>query len=404
MTMTDPDAAAERPDRSLCDWVVFGTVAAVGTAIAVALEPENGLAGTVIAAGAALLVQTLYLVLVRPQVRRVRDDDARAAWVWASIALVLFAAAVAADQWSSLLLFAISPAIFLAFRFAAAVPIVVVFDLVPLAAWLIKYPITPGLLVQALGTTAIILAVSIFFSSRIQSVLRQSEERRRLIDQLREREAQVTALSAAQGAGAERARIAREMHDTLAQGFASIVALGNAAQAELDADPPAARRHLGLITATAAENLGESRRIIAALAPGRLAGSSLPEAIHRTVDGFAAESGVATGFALEGEVRALPSDADVVLLRVAQEALTNVRRHAGAHRVDVRLAFAPDAVVLEVVDDGSGFDHAPGGARGRFGLAGMADRVADAGGELEVDSRPGEGTRLRVRIPLGATP
>jgi signal transduction histidine kinase len=189
------------------------------------------------------------------------------------------------------------------------------------------------------------------------------------------------------------------MHDTLAQGFASIVALGNAAQTELDADPASARRHLALITATAAENLGESRRIIAALAPGRLAGSSLTEAIRRTVDAFAAESGVDAELAVAGATRALPAAVDVVLLRVAQEALTNVRRHARAGRAEVRLAFDAAGVVLEVVDDGAGFDPVPAGT-GSFGLAGMADRVAEVGGDLAVDARSGAGTRLTVRIPV----
>ena len=399
MSMSDADGQAPARRDPFRDWTLFTVAAALGTAIAVAIVPERGPIETASAGAIAIVVEALYLLLARSGVTAQHENTPRA-WIWAAAALVLFAAAVWLDQWSSLLLFAISPAVFLAFRVRTAIPIIVLFDLVPLAAGLLKYPITVPQVAWLAGTAAVTMAVSIFFSGRIQAVIRESEERRRLIGELRDREAQVAALSTAQGAAAERARIAREMHDTLAQGFASIVALGNATQAELASDPAAARGHLELITATAAENLAESRRIIAALTPGRLDGSSLPEALRRTLDGAAAEAGIAGGFWVEGEARPMPAGIDVVLLRVAQEALTNVRRHAHAARVDVRLGFEPATVGLDVVDDGAGFDPAPDGAPGRFGLAGMADRVAEVGGELTVDARPGAGTRLHVRIPL----
>lgn len=403
MTVTEqagavPASGAGSPFGS---WIRFSVLSAAGTAVAVVVVPEFGIAATAIAAMCALAVGGLVLALLRPDIEAQRRGAWRS-WTWSGIALVLFTVAVVADQWSTLLLFCISPAVFLAFALRTAIPIIVVFDLAPFAVSLLKYPLTVPNVVQALGTAAVTIVVSVFFAGRVQHVVRESEERRRLIEELRAGQAEIAALSAAQGASAERARIAREMHDTLAQGFASIVALGNAARIELATDPAATARHLELITATAAENLAESRRIIAALTPGPLVGSSLTEAVRRTVAAFRSESGVQADAEVSGEVRALGPAVDVVLLRVTQEALTNVRRHAHATRAEVRLAFGAGDVTLEITDDGAGFDAAAVGDGTTFGLAGMSDRVAEIGGELAVRSEPGHGTRLRVRIPAVA--
>ena len=243
----------------------------------------------------------------------------------------------------------------------------------------------------------LIIAVSVYFSNRITAVTKQSRERGLLIDRLREQQREIAQLSEQQGAAAERERIAREMHDTLAQGFTSIVTLGHAVQGELDTDPATARRHVELMTETAQENLQESRRIIAALTPGRLEESTLEQALGRVAGRFEEETGVPVAFTVSGEPHPAPPAVEVVALRVFQEALANVRKHAGARSVDVVLAYAAGAVTLDVSDDGHGFDAAA--PREGYGLDGMQARVREAGGTFELTTTPGDGTRLRAVLP-----
>ncbi|HEY6788894.1 MAG TPA: sensor histidine kinase, partial [Trebonia sp.] len=208
-------------------------------------------------------------------------------------------------------------------------------------------------------------------------------------------------LAAAQhtaGRLAERQRLAADIHDTLAQGFASIVMLIQAAQADLDGSRPQAAhsqaaRHLDLAARTARENLAEARALVAGLTPAQLAGGTLPDALRR----LSQASGVDATFGLDGTPRPLPMAIEVVLLRVCQEALSNVGKHARAQSATVRLGYDRDAVLLEVSDDGAGFD--PAGVSDGFGLRGMRARVTEAGGTLTVSSKPGTGTRVSAMVP-----
>jgi signal transduction histidine kinase len=163
-------------------------------------------------------------------------------------------------------------------------------------------------------------------------------------------------------------------------------------------DPDAARERLAVIEEVARDNLAEARAVVAAFRPVALDGSTLVEALERLADRFARETGlpvrVDTG-ALDG-VPALRTDEEVVLLRGAQEALTNVRRHAGASAVVLRLARIGGQVSVHVEDDGVGFD--PGSVT-VSGLEGLRGRVAEVGGEVDVSSAPGAGTRVTVRVP-----
>jgi signal transduction histidine kinase len=159
-----------------------------------------------------------------------------------------------------------------------------------------------------------------------------------------------------------------------------------AAQADLDGSHPLAAGHLDLAAQTARENLAEARALVAGLAPAQLDGGTLPDALRR----LSQAPGVDASFDLSGSPRPLPMAIDVVLLRVCQEALANVRKHACAQSVTVRLGYDQDAVRLEVSDDGAGFD--PASVSGGYGLRGMRTRVAEAGGMLTVRSSPGAGT------------
>ena len=200
----------------------------------------------------------------------------------------------------------------------------------------------------------------------------------------------------------ERQRMAHEIHDTLAQGFTSIIMSLEAAE-ENSGAPEEAQRYLEGVRRTARENLAEARRLVWALRPESLENASLPEVLSRVAASWSEESGVTCGVAVTGTPISLSSDAEATLLRVAQEALSNVRKHASAGRVALTLSFVGDVVLLDLQDDGVGFDPAAcDGVRpdGGFGLKAMRERVQRAGGTLVVESAPAEGTTLTVSIPV----
>jgi signal transduction histidine kinase len=254
------------------------------------------------------------------------------------------------------------------------------------------------------------VAVSVVFALVmglwISRIIDQSRERADLINQLEATRTELGDAHHAQGVMAERERMAREIHDTLAQGFTSIIMLTQTARAEAEQgqdDRPPTTARLDSIELVARENLDEARALVAAFSPVALTDSTLIDAVRRLADRFGAETGVAIDVEISAAsaeaLATLSRDREVVLLRAAQEALTNVRRHARAQLVTVRLTAEAAEALVEVEDDGVGFEpDAPGG----FGLTGMRDRVRDTGGELDIASAPGQGTRVRVRIPVAA--
>jgi len=200
---------------------------------------------------------------------------------------------------------------------------------------------------------------------------------------------------------AERQRLARDLHDTLAQGFVSIVLQLQAAEGELPAGADAARGHLERARRTASDNLTEVRRLVWDLRPESLRAASLGEALGRLTDRLAEETGVAVTAAVTGTPRPLSPDAEVTLLRVTQEALANVRKHADAGRVALTLSYMDGEAALDVRDDGVGFVGVDGsGPNGGLGLHGMRERVEALGGRLAVESAPGAGTTVAVTVPV----
>jgi signal transduction histidine kinase len=251
---------------------------------------------------------------------------------------------------------------------------------------------------EVLTSTGISLVFSLALGLWVSRVLHQSEQRGQLIEQLEATRAELAAAEHERGVLAERERLAREVHDTLAQGYTSIVVLAQTAAAQLDRDPAAARERMTVIEEVARDNLAEARAVVAAFRPVGLEDSTLVEALERLASRFARETGLAVRVdtAALGEGPELRRDEEVVLLRGAQEALTNVRRHASATAVVVRLARVGGQVSVHVEDDGVGFD--PAAARGA-GLEGLRGRVAQVGGTVDVASAPGSGTRVTVRVP-----
>ena len=244
---------------------------------------------------------------------------------------------------------------------------------------------------------AVSLLFSILLGVWISRIIDQSTERAALIIQLEAARTELNAAEHARGVMAERERMAGEIHDTLAQGFTSIVVLAQAAAAGLAQSPGLSARRLEAIEEVARENLAEARALVAAFGPVGLENSSLPDAIRRLTERFAAETGLDLDLDVSDGATRLTRDQEVVLLRAVQESLTNVRRHAEARRVTVHLLVGPDGARVEVGDDGVGFsttDSLTG-----YGLAGMRSRVAQVGGRMDVASAPGAGTRIVVRVP-----
>jgi signal transduction histidine kinase len=248
---------------------------------------------------------------------------------------------------------------------------------------------------------AVSLVVTLLFGIWIERVITQSQQRAELIEELQSARDELAEAHHTAGVMAERERMAREIHDTLAQGMTSIVMLAQTAAVELqrgDTDGAAAR--LAAIEDSARENLAEARALVAAFTPVALSEATLTEVLRRQAERFAAETGVDVQVSLDlpdEEVAALPQGQQVVLLRSAQEALANVRKHAAATQVLITLGLSDDGVWIEIRDDGTGFT--PSTADAGYGLAAMRGRVEESGGSVQVESAPGRGTRVQVLIP-----
>ncbi len=250
---------------------------------------------------------------------------------------------------------------------------------------------------------AVTLALGLFFALT-QAIHEQSEQRRQLLEQLESARSELAAAERRAGVLAERQRLAREIHDTLAQGFASIVTLAEAARAHAGISPQDAMRRLEEVGHAARSSLDEARRAIWALRPEALEHRSLGRALGELAAGFGVQTGIDIQSAVTGEEDELAPGAQEALLRIAQESLTNVRKHARAHRVRLTLSYLDDATLLDVCDDGIGFELAAparNGSGGGFGLAGMRERLAAHGGTLTIESAPGQGTTVAAAVPRG---
>ena len=200
----------------------------------------------------------------------------------------------------------------------------------------------------------------------------------------------------------ERQRMAREIHDTLAQGLAGILAQLQAAEQVPDS-PREWRRHVTAAMNLARESLTEARRTVHAVEPSVLADARLPDAISDVTRRWAETTAIDAVLTTTGDARPMHADVEVTLLRTAQEALANVAKHAHATRVGLTLSYMEDLVTLDVRDDGVGFEpntkRANGSHNGGFGLAGMRQRVQRLAGRLDIESEPGGGTAISASVP-----
>ncbi|WP_405939599.1 sensor histidine kinase [Streptomyces sp. NBC_00726] len=260
--------------------------------------------------------------------------------------------------------------------------------------------VTPGTFIGPLLGAAVAVATVLGY----EALFRESERRRELIEELVATRAELAGAERTAGTLAERERLAREIHDTLAQGLSSIQLLLRAAERALPEDAPAAA-HVHRAREAAQDNLAEARRFVRALTPPDLANGSLTAALER-LSARATTPALTVRFAVSGTPVELPTPYEVALLRTAQSALANTVRHAGAGRAEITLSFMDTSVALDVVDDGRGFaqDVPAAGATesGGFGLPAMRSRARSLGGTLSVESAPGQGTAVALTLPLPA--
>ncbi|MFZ4281522.1 sensor histidine kinase [Streptomyces rhizosphaericola] len=261
-----------------------------------------------------------------------------------------------------------------------------------------RQEIAPGAFIGPLLGAAVAIATVLGYDA----LFRESERRRELIVELVATRAELAEAERTAGTLAERERLAREIHDTLAQGLSSIQLLLRAAERTLPGGAPATA-HVRAAREAAQANLAEARSFVRALTPPDLERGSLAAALERLC-ARTTGPGLTVRFAVSGTPVELPTPYEVALLRTAQSALANTVRHAGAGRAEITLSFMDTSVALDVVDDGRGFDPAavPVDERGDggFGLPAMRSRAATLGGTLSVESAPGQGTALAVTLPV----
>jgi signal transduction histidine kinase len=353
---------------------------------------SDGRAGWVLAGAAVSLV--LYLAYDRVPWRRNRTWPS----VWCAALVLTWIALVAVAPsfaWCAV------PLAFVALRllaFPVAVAVVAVMVVTVSVAWTgMREAIDPT--VFAGPACVALLAVTAY-----RALEREAQVRQRLLEDLHAAQDDLADAQQRVGASAERARLSRDIHDSVAQHLSSINLLLQAAEQDWEARSGAARQHVRQAAGTARDGLEEVRRVVHDLAPSSLGdAAAFPAALGAASSRTVQHSSVVLDVAVHGEVVALPDEVATALLHTARGALANVVEHAHAGQVGVTLTYQEGSVSLDVCDDGRGFDPAAraGQRDGRgHGLSGIRARAAALGGSLVVESAPGEGTALAVSLPL----
>lgn len=380
-------ASVARMDRWLHLVLV---VLVVSSAVRYAGRHELDAGGLLVLAGATALIG---VYVARPLV------PARDWWptLWvATVTLVWTALTLVAPSfaWTAV------PLAFAALEVLAypwAVAVVVLMTMVVSVGWL--------RLVDGFDPTVVAgpVGIALVMVLAYRTLERQARTRQRLLEDLVAMQDDLAVAQRRSGALAERARLSREIHDSVGQGLSSINLLLNAAEQDWERSPDAARDHVRTAAVSARSGLDEVRRVVRDLAPAELEGpdpaTALPEALAR----LAAQTGVpGIEVRVHGTAQPVPDAVAGALVRTARGALANVIEHAAAGHAVVTLTFHPDEVLLDVRDDGRGFDvrrSRSAGLRGH-GLPGIVQRAEALGGRATVESALGEGTSVSVAFPL----
>ncbi|MEO3867615.1 sensor histidine kinase [Nonomuraea sp. B12E4] len=396
-SLTDPvDAGQDDWHRTVPGWhLAFATLAVLTAGLVV-----TGDAGPPAAERSTAL---FVLVLLcgwygATGARALHRDHSRLGVVYLAGAVPLSAALFAVAPSGALMSFMLYPHIWALLPLRRAIGATVASVLSMAVVMVVRGDAYGQDLPSVMVVAAVALLAALVLGLWITRIIEQSRQRARLVEELAATRAELAEVSREAGALAERERLAREIHDTLAQGFTSVLLLLEAAKAGTCERDQAARGHLDQARRTAMDNLAEARALVAALPPPQLRGASLPDALGGLIERFEAETALDAAFTVTGTPRRLTPNEEVVLLRVTQEALANVRKHAsGAGRLEGVLAYGTEGVTLRISDDGQGFD--PGDAGTGFGIGGMRDRVTEVGGILTFGPARPAGTLVQVELP-----
>ncbi|OBG84925.1 two-component sensor histidine kinase [Mycobacterium sp. E802] len=380
-------------------WETYVCALCVAAIVAVILLRDT-LGGNVPVACAALATMLVIVLLFGRNVIREVDPIAgpvrpRAIAFVAGV-IILWLVAILAASPAVAAIPALYPLMFATLPLAAALVLTFAVTLAPLILAVALHGLSWPSLPAVAAVTLVAAVAAPIIGTTIMTTLRQRQQLAETVAELADSRAESARLSREAGVAAERERLAREIHDTLAQGFTSIVALAQAVQAERDTDPAAAARHVELIRSTARDNLAEARAMVTQLTPAVLQEGSLPAALRRQCDTLSAETGIAVELCINDDVPPLGMATDVVLLRTAQEAMTNVRRHARASQLHVELQRTTGGARLCLADNGIGLpdDHMDG-----FGLRGMRARLDQVGGTLTLSRADGGGLLVVATVP-----
>ncbi|MFI6601415.1 sensor histidine kinase [Nonomuraea sp. NPDC050536] len=370
------------PALRLLRWAIHGTFAAL-LVVAVASVGHEGRVPLVIG---GVLLGALYAV-------GLRIGDLVLGRVWLAVVTFGWAVLVLGSPQFAWLVFPLFFAYLHVLPLRVALPGVVLLTAAAIAAtsWHAGAVTAPQVIGPTIGAVVATLMALVY-----KALYAESEQRRLLIDDLVSTRNKLLRAEGESARLAEREHLAREIHDTLAQGMSSIILLLRAAGRDLSERPGDAERHIAEAARAAQENLEEARNFVRALAPPALQHSSLTAALRRISDTAAAGTGTQVRFEVSGTPVPLPADYDLALLRIAQGALGNVSRHSQAEHANVTLTYLEDMIVLDIYDDGRGFDATVTG----YGLRAMRERAAALGGALTVESAPGEGTAVAATLPL----
>jgi signal transduction histidine kinase len=240
-----------------------------------------------------------------------------------------------------------------------------------------------------------LLMISTIIGAFITSIIRQSTDRQRLIDELTRSRAELMKVEREAGRLTERQRLARDIHDTLAQHFTAIIMHLSAAK---HSNPEAVQLEVQQAEDAAREGLDEIRRIVWDMQPEQIEKASLVEAVEEVAARWSAENRVQVKMKVTGTPRTLPSSAETALLRISQEAMHNIKKHAQAKNVNITFSFMEEMFVMDIADDGLGFD--PSKNRNGFGMKTMRDRIEELNGMLTIESERGTGTVIAVSLPI----
>lgn len=396
-SLTDPvDAGQDDWRRTVSGWhLAFATLAVLTAGLVIISDADASTAERRIALFVLVLLCGWYGAT---GARALHRDRSRLGVIYLAGAVPLSAALFMAAPLGALMSFMLYPHIWALLPLRRAIAVTVA-SVVSLAAVMIVRSDAYG---EELPTDILVAAVALVaalvLGVWITRIIEQSRHRARLVEELAATRAELAEVSREAGVLAERERLAREIHDTLAQGFTSVLLLLEAAKAGTCERDQAARGHLDQARRTAMDNLAEARALVAALPPPQLRDASLPDALGGLIQRFEAETALDAAFTVTGTPRRLTPNEEVVLLRVTQEALANIRKHAsGAGRLEGVLAYGTADVTLRISDNGQGFD--PGDAGTGFGIGGMRDRVTEVGGILTIGPARPSGTLVQVELP-----